>query len=244
MDTFDICQNEMQFRIHYFSLALVIPHPVLSWHLCLWLSAESAALVFQWEQLTAACGAAVSRASSGASPGPAGSWFSCAPPWGPGGLCCHLLALQWPGGDNISEAAFAPWVTAAGTPGFTLPNKASRASKLRDDISHFLFSPHKVINERISAVNSLGWFIIYFYFFFYNTPEHNLKLPLESTRLTVPFFSCLVIQCTVIIQFYCFCLGTLQNECWWNSQLIRDKQSFKKSWTEEELFPTSLTNIN
>lgn len=166
MDTFDICQNEMQFRIHYFSLALVIPHPVLSRHLCLWLSAESAALVFQWEQLTAACGAAVSRASSGASPGPAGSWFSCAPPWGPGGLCCHLLALQWPGGDNISEAAFAPWVTAAGTPGFTLPNKASRASKLRDDISHFLFSPHKVINERISAVNSLGWFIIYFYFFF------------------------------------------------------------------------------
>lgn len=35
IDTLDICQNEMQFRILCFSLALVIPHPALSWHLCL-----------------------------------------------------------------------------------------------------------------------------------------------------------------------------------------------------------------
>lgn len=155
----------MQFRIHYFFL-WHWSFPTLPWcHLYLWLGAESAALVSQWEQLTLP----VELLSAGLPLEPAlellGSWFSCAPPWGPGGLCCHLLALQWPGGDNISEAAFAPWVTAAGTPGFTLPNKASRASKLRDDISHFLFSPHKVINERISAVNSLGCFIIYFYFF-------------------------------------------------------------------------------
>lgn len=32
--------------------------------------------------------------------------------------------------------------------------------------------------------------LLYYLFpLFYNTPEHNLKLPLESTRLTVPFFS-------------------------------------------------------
>lgn len=72
-------------------------------------------------------------------------------------------AVAW--GDNISDPAFAPWLTVAGTPGFTLPNRASGASKLRDDISHFLFSPHKVINERISAVNSLGCCIIYLYIF-------------------------------------------------------------------------------
>lgn len=107
-------------------------------------------------------------------------------PWGPGGLCCHLLALQWPGGTNfrlcLCTLGYSCWHSRLHSP------KASRVSKLWDYISHFLFSPHKVINERISAVNSLGCFIIYFHFF-YNTPEHNLKLPLESTRLTVPFFS-------------------------------------------------------
>lgn len=84
-------------------------------------------------------------------------------PWGPGGLCCHLLALQWPGGTNfrlcLCTLGYSCWHSRLHSP------KASRVSKLWDYISHFLFSPHKVINERISAVNSLGCFIIYFHFF-------------------------------------------------------------------------------
>lgn len=93
-----------------------------------------------------------------------GSWLTVPLPWAQKGSA----ATCWPPvawGDNISDPAFAPWVTVAGMPGFALPNKASRASKLQNDSSNFLFSPHKVINERISAVNSLGCFIIYLYFF-------------------------------------------------------------------------------
>lgn len=116
--------------------------------------------------------------------GAAGQLISRAPSWAQKGSA----AVCWPPvawGDNISDPALAPWVTAPGTPGFALPNKAEHQSCRM--IPGTFPSHHTVINERISAVNSLGCFIIYLYFFC-NTPEHNLKLPLASTRLTVPFF--------------------------------------------------------
>lgn len=129
----------------------------------LWLSAESAALlVFPWEQELLSTQLPLLRSHPW---GLLGSWFSCAPSLGPRRALLPFAgpAVAW--GDNISDPVFAPWVTVAGTPGFTPLNKTSRASKLWDGISHFLFSPHKIINERISAVNSLGCFIIYFHFF-------------------------------------------------------------------------------
>lgn len=177
------------------------------------------------------------RASLGISPG---SCWSCVPSLGPAGLCCPFLALQWPGGGKI----FQPLLLHPGSQLLALQASLSQTkpAELPDDIGSFLLSPHKVINERISVVNSLDCFIIYFYFF---TIHLSITWNFHWNQQDLQYlFFCLVIQCTVIIQFYCLCLGTSQNECWWNSQLIRDKQSFKKSWTEEELFPTSLTNIN
>lgn len=237
MDTLDIWQNGMQFRIHYFfSVALVIPHPALSWHLCLCLSAESAALVFPCKQLKLP----VDLLSQG---------FLGNQPW-------QLLELcPFPGPSRALLPFSGPAVARGGTifqplllhPGSQLlalqaSLSQTKPAELPDDIGPFLLSPHKVINERISVVNSLDCFIIYFYFF---TIHLSITWNFHWNQQDLQYlFFCLVIQCTVIIQFYCLCLGTSQNECWWNSQLIRDKQSFKKSWTEEELFPTSLTNIN
>lgn len=65
--------------------------------------------------------------------------------------------------------------------------KASRSSKLQDYTSRLFFSQQKVRNERISAVNSRGYFIIYLFLFLHITPEHNLKLSLKSTSLLVLF---------------------------------------------------------
>lgn len=160
-------------------------------------------------------------------------------PWAQQGSAALFWPCSGPGGT-----IFQPLLLHPGSQLLALQASLSQTkpAELPDDIGPFLLSPHKVINERISVVNSLDCFIIYFYFF---TIHLSITWNFHWNQQDLQYlFFCLVIQCTVIIQFYCLCLGTSQNECWWNSQLIRDKQSFKKSWTEEELFPTSLTNIN
>lgn len=139
LDTLDMWQNEMQFRIHFFSGTGHSPScPELT---PLWLSADSAArFVFPWEQLTVACGAAVNTASSPreSSLGAAGQLIQLCPfP----GAQQGSAAICWPcsglGGQYLSPWFYTLGYTVAGTPGFTLLNKASRASKLRDGISPF-----------------------------------------------------------------------------------------------------------
>lgn len=94
-----------------------------------------------------------------------GSWFNCALSLGPKWALLPYVGSTVAWGSNISESAFATWITVAGFIGFALPNKASKTSKLQDYSSHFLFSQQKVVNERISAVNIQAYFIIYLYFY-------------------------------------------------------------------------------
>lgn len=172
-----------------------------------------------------------------------GSWVNCTlspgPTWSLLPYACSTVA--W--GGNISESAFAAWITVAGVLGFTLPKKASRASKVQDYTGHVLFLQQKVINERISVVNSQGFFIIYLYFYTIHL-SITWNFHRHQQALWYFFFPLLGNIMYSVIQFYCLCLGISQNECWWNSQLIRDEQTFKKSWTKKWLFPTSLTNTN
>lgn len=86
MDTLEIWQNEVQQEAIqnplFFSLALVIPHPALMPPLSLvrcWICSSC----FSVRTAHTACGAAVSRASSGASPGAAGQLIQLCPSLGP-----------------------------------------------------------------------------------------------------------------------------------------------------------------
>lgn len=105
-------------------------------------------------------------------------------PWAQQGSAALFWPCSGPGGDNISAPAFAPWVPAAGTPSFALPNKASRAARWYWPLPAVTTQSHKWKN----FCGKQPRLFYYLFLFLYNTPEHNLKLPLESTRPTVPFF--------------------------------------------------------
>lgn len=165
------------------SVALVIPHPALSRHLCLWLSAESAALVFPCKQLKLP----VDLLSQG---------FLGNQPW-------QLLELcPFPGPRRALLPFAGPAVAQGGQyfrPCFcTLGHscwhfrlcspkqrqQSIRAARWHQPLPALTTQSHKWRN----FCGKQPRLFYYLFLFFYNTPEHNLKLPLESTRPTVPFF--------------------------------------------------------
>lgn len=150
-----------------FCLALVIPHPAPNWYLCLCLVAESAALnVSSWIQISncpwSCCRYGfrwISRWST------AGQRIQLSPFPGAQALSAAICWLRAGLGGQYFRVCCCNLDYGCCHVGFSLPNKASRASKPQDYTSHLLFSQQKVTNERISAVNSWGYFIIYLYFY-------------------------------------------------------------------------------
>lgn len=168
------------------SLALVIPHPALSWHLCLCFSAESAVLlVFPQKQLSnclwSCCQPSLLRNQpwellgswlAVPLPGPRRALLPCAGPQGPEGTIFKTL-LWHPGLQLLARQAL---------PSQTKPS--FKAAGRYQPLSLLTTQSHKWKN----FCSKQPRLLYYLFIFFCNTPEHNLKLPLASTRLTVPFF--------------------------------------------------------
>lgn len=157
----------------------------------LWLSAESAALlVFPWEQLTTACGAAVNTASSPqeSSLGAAGQLIQLCPfPGAQEGSA----AICWPC-SGLGGQYFRPCFCTLGYScwhsrlhSLEQNQQSIKAVRWYQPLSVLTTQSHKWKN----FCSKQPRLLYYLFPLFYNTPEHNLKLPLESTRLTVPFFS-------------------------------------------------------
>lgn len=154
-----------------------------------------------------------------------------------------MLAPQWPEGAIFQSLLLQPGLQFLALWASLYQRKQAEHQRCKTIPAIFCFTT--VSYKWKNFCSKQPELLYYLFIFLYNTPEHSLKLPPTSTSLMVLFFFFLLGNIVYsVIQFYCLCLGISQNECWWNSQLIRDEQTFRKSWTKEWLFPTSLTSTN